>query len=88
MRPSPWKKRTSANLSVKLARPASGDDSMTCGASAIRREFVIFDEVSVAADQRLAAIRARRIFQIADLPREIPGINVAQSNFASNGDRA
>src|SRR3989442_4878555 len=73
-------KRTRSNLPSKRGIPPSGNTGGAGRAATLRREEVTRDEVAVTLDEQLLAARAARVFQVAHLPGQIPGINVMQAS--------
>jgi hypothetical protein len=67
------------DLAVESWRPATGNLVRAARAAAIGGQAIIFDEVAVAADERFGALRAARVFVIADSARKISCIDVAQA---------
>ena len=76
--------RVRGDLAVEFGGPAAGDLCGAAWAAAFGSEAVVFDQVSVAADQSFIAMRAARVFAIADPAGQISGIDVAQAGFAAD----
>ena len=71
--------RAVGDLAVEVRGPAARDLGGAARATAVGCEAVVLNEISVAADQSLAALRATRIFPRADPAGKIAGINVTQA---------
>jgi hypothetical protein len=77
-----------SDLAVEAWGPAAGDCGGAVGATAVGGEAVIFDEIALALDQSLAALRTARVLPIADHARKIAGVDVAQAGLAADIDGA
>src|ERR1700722_13834509 len=73
-----------SNLAIELGRPAARDRGFAARASAFGSQAVLFDQVAAAADQRFAALQAARVFPLANAPRQVASVDVAQASFAAN----
>ena len=76
------KERTIRDLAAEFRRPAAGNLIGALWTAALRSQAVVFDQVSIAADYRLAALRAMGVLGFANLAGKISGIDVAESSFA------
>src|SRR5580704_12082623 len=76
--------RMGGDLACEAGGPATGNWSGTLGTVAIRGEAVIFDQVAVALDQRLLALRTARVFPRADQTGKIASIDVAKTRLAAD----
>src|SRR5438477_1859651 len=67
------------DLSIKRCIPPPGHDGGACGASSVRRQPVLADQVAVSGDEQVAARCAAGVFERADLARQIPRIDVPEA---------
>src|SRR5579864_2269157 len=84
MRAASRQERTIRYLSVELRSPAPRQRRLTRRTTAIRTQPVILDEVVPPLDHRIPAVVAPRILVLANHPRQVPRINVAQSSLLSD----
>ncbi len=77
--PSVRRERPGGDLTVELCGPPAGNLAGTTGAAAFGSQAVVLNEISVAADQRLTALRTTGVFPMADHAGKIAGIDVTQS---------
>ena len=73
------RERAGGDLAVELTGPAAGNLAGTIRAAAFGSQAVVLNEVSVAADQGLTALRTARIFPLADHAGEVASVDVTQS---------
>ena len=73
------RERAVGDLAVELGGPAAGNLVGTIWAAAFGCQAVVLDEISVAADQSLAALWTTRVFPLSDPAGKIAGIDVTQS---------
>ena len=71
-------------MAFEMSGPAAGDWGGTAGAAAFGSQAVVLNEISVAADQSLAALRAARVFPRSDSAGQISGVDVAQAGLAGD----
>src|ERR1700722_15455220 len=88
MRPLLRQERARGDLTVEASRPASRNFRGTLGTTSLRGEAVTFDQITVALDQSFAALRAARVFPIANRARKIAGVEVAQAGVLADFDGA
>src|SRR5207244_9988634 len=72
-------KWTVGNLSSKRGIPPPGDAGAARRAATLRREEVACNQITVAFNQKLLALRATRVLPVADHARQVPGIDVTQA---------
>src|SRR5258708_8197475 len=70
---------TVSNLSLKRKIPPSGNAGATRWAATLRRKEVACDQITVAFNEQLLAIRASRVLPVADDAWQVPGIDVTQA---------
>src|SRR5690349_2816503 len=63
--------RPGRDLPVEPLAPAARNPGPAGRAAPIRADVVIANVVAMARDQRLAAARAARVLEVADLPRQV-----------------
>ena len=80
--------RTGGDLTFEAGRPATGNRGCTLGTMTVRCKPIVFDQVAVALDQSLVALRTARVFPLADHAGKIAGIDVAKSGLAADFDGA
>src|ERR1700733_10423803 len=77
-------KRSGCDLVIELVRPTPRNLRVAGRAVAVGSQLVFFDPISEAADQRLSPIVAMSVLILADSPRKIPAIDIAQARLAAN----
>src|SRR5258708_10008690 len=73
------RKGTGCNLSLKRKIPPSGNAGDTRWAATLRRKEVACDQITVAFNEQLLAVRASRVLPVADDAWQVPGIDVTQA---------
>jgi len=79
-----WKERARGNLAIEFRCPTTGNFVGATRAVAIRREAIILDQISVAADERFAALRTTGVFPLTDPAGQISGIDEAQAGLTTD----
>src|SRR5258707_5892459 len=74
------------NLAFESRSPAAGNFGRAVGTAAILGEAIIFDQIAVALDQSFVALRAARVFPLANSSWEIAGVDISQPGFATDFD--
>src|SRR4029077_21081605 len=64
--------------------PAAGNLAGTAWALAVGGQAVVFDEISVAGDERFTALWAASVFPVADHAWKIAGVDVTQSGVLTD----
>src|SRR6516162_2053159 len=77
-------KRMGSNLSSKRGIPPPGNASAARWAATLRSEPVSRDEIPVAFDEKILAVWATRVLQIADHAWQVPNIDVTQARPLAN----
>lgn len=67
------------NLSLERRIPPARNAAATGGAATIQSKMVARDQVAVTFNEKLLAVGAMSIFQVAYLARQISRIDVAQT---------
>jgi len=71
--------RTGCNLLSKRGIPLSGNAGAARWAATLRRKEVACDQITVAFNEQLLAVRATRVLPVADHAWQVPGIHVPQA---------
>lgn len=72
------------DLAFESPRPAARERTSAARASSVGGQAVVFDEVSVAANQRFIAVGAARVLPRADHTGKISRVDVSQACLAAN----
>src|SRR5581483_6411474 len=72
-----WEERAGGDLAIEGGGPASRNLFGAARTPAFCRQAVLLNEIAVAADQGLLAVRAMSVFAVADHCMEICGIDIA-----------
>jgi len=88
MRSLARRERVGGDLTFEARGPVTGDWRCTLGAVAVGSEAVVFDQVAVALDQSFIALRAARVFPLADHAGKVAGVDVAKAGLATDFDGA
>src|SRR5689334_15974144 len=75
------------NLALERGCPAPRNVRAAARAAALRREPVLANEVAVALNQHLAAVRTPGIFEMSDFTRKISRVDVTESGLPSDRRR-
>src|SRR5258706_8058054 len=67
------------NLSSKRRIPPSWNTGATRWAATLRRKEVACDQITVASNEQLPAVRATRVLPVAHHAWQVPGIDVTQA---------
>src|SRR5258708_23512320 len=70
---------TVSNLSSKRRIPPPGNAGAARRAATLRRDEVACDQITVAFNEKLLALRATRVLPVADHAWQVPGIYVTQA---------
>ena len=73
-------------MAFETRGPAAGDRGGTVRTVAIGGEAIILDQIAVALDQSFMALRAARVFPLADHAGKIAGVDVAEARLAADFD--